>query len=62
MKEVIVKLVTDEIVKISAVKEIYTAEHTISIINHLGEEWLFSVKNISYVKATPLDYKENEND
>jgi len=58
MKEVIIKLVTEEIIKISAVKDITVGDHTVAIVNHLGEEWIFSVKNISYIKAVPLDYKE----
>jgi len=54
MGEVIVKLITNEIVKISTVKDKPTIEKGyLKIENHMGEINYFSPNNVLYARFTP---------
>ncbi len=54
MGEVIVKLITSEIIKVSTVKEPPAAWNgVITVTNHLGEIFTFSPHTIAWIKFMP---------
>ena len=55
MNDIIVKLINQEIVKISTVKSINNKSNVISIENHLGEIFHFSLHTFLYIKEVPSD-------
>lgn len=56
MGKVIVKLITNEIIKISTVKEAPTlVDGVIVVRNHLGETWMFSPHTVVWVQFIPSD-------
>lgn len=55
MGEVIVKLITSEIVKISTVKTLPTVEGVyLKVENHMGEVFYFSAENVLFAQFKPV--------
>jgi len=55
MNDITVKLINQEIVKVSAVKSVDNKDNVVSIENHLGEIFHFSPHTFLYIKETPSD-------
>ena len=57
MRDAVVKISNNEVVKISACKDVNIEEEngTLIVENHLGEKYMFSPHNYLYIKLMPVD-------
>ncbi len=61
MGKVIVKLITNEVIKISTVKvPPAVVDGAVVVHNHLGEVWTFSLHTIVWVQFIPSDTDTGE--